>query len=152
VSEGAEPANLSRRIRLGLLAAFVVFVAIQLAPYRVHNHATVAEPNWNAPLTRTLAVAACYDCHSNHANVLAFEQVAPLSWWITNHVNDGRAALNFSECRVRRESEGSRAVREGSMPPSYYTWFGLHANAKLTAAQRQTLADGLDATAALGCK
>jgi hypothetical protein len=32
------------------------------------------------------------------------------------------------------------------MPPSYYTWFGLHADAKLTAAQRQALATGIEAT------
>jgi hypothetical protein len=34
------------------------------------------------------------------------------------------------------------------MPPSYYTWFGLHGDAKLTAAQRQELADGLRTTLA----
>ena len=34
----------------------------------------------------------------------------------------------------------------GSMPPGYYHWFGLHANAKLTSAEKQQLADGLRAT------
>ena len=29
------------------------------------------------------------------------------------------------------------------MPPSYYTWFGLHSNAKLTSAQRAALVAGL---------
>ena len=29
------------------------------------------------------------------------------------------------------------------MPPSYYTWFGMHGNAKLTPAERQELAAGL---------
>lgn len=142
----------ARWIRRGLVVAFVGFVAIQLVPYRVHNHATVSEPKWDAPLTRRLAAAACFDCHSNQAKVKTFEKVAPLSWWITNHVDDGRAALNFSECGAHREHEGTAAVREGSMPPSYYTWFGLHNDAKLSASDRQALADGLDATARLGCQ
>ncbi len=32
------------------------------------------------------------------------------------------------------------------MPPNYYTWLGLHADAKLTRAERAQLAAGLDAT------
>jgi len=37
-------------------------------------------------------------------------------------------------------------VRNGSMPPNYYTWLGLHSNAKLSASQRRALADGLAAS------
>ena len=36
----------------------------------------------------------------------------------------------------------AETVRNGSMPPNYYTWFGMHSNAKLTPAQRRQLADG----------
>lgn len=143
---------LHHRIRWILVAGVVGFALIQLVPYRVHNHPTKSEPKWDSPQTRALAVAACYDCHSNHTKKITFEKVAPLSWWITNHVDEGRAALNFSECTNRREHEGGETIREGSMPPSYYTWFGMHSNAKLTAAQRQALADGLEATARLGCQ
>jgi hypothetical protein len=32
------------------------------------------------------------------------------------------------------------------MPPSYYTWFGLHGAAKLSKAQRDELAKGLTAS------
>ena len=32
------------------------------------------------------------------------------------------------------------------MPPNYYTWLGLHRDAKLTKAQKDQLAAGLDAT------
>jgi hypothetical protein len=141
-----------RRLKVGFVSVVVLFFLAQLVPYRVHNHPTASEPNWDSPQTRTLAVAACYSCHSNHTKTASFEQVAPLSWWITNHVDDGRAALNFSECRTRHENESSKAVREASMPPGYYTWFGLHAEAKLSAAQRSALATGLAATARLGCQ
>ena len=75
-----------------------------------------------------------------------YGKVAPISWLLTKHVNDGRAALNFSEWHGpsgERSSEASESVLEGSMPPSYYTWLGLHSGAKLTPAEARELADGL---------
>jgi hypothetical protein len=134
-------------ILFSLVGGVVLFGLLQLVPYRVDNPPVSQEPTWDSPRTRQLAVAACFDCHSNETHTYWWEDVAPLSWWITNHVKDGRHALNFSECTPGRgENEASETVRNGSMPPSYYTWLGLHANAKLTAAQRQELAAGLTAT------
>ena len=135
-------------VAVPLLGAFLV---AQLIPYRVDNPPVVQEPTWDSAQTRRLAKAACFNCHSNETHTYTWEKVAPLSWWITNHVKEGRSALNFSECTKtagRGEGEAAETIREGSMPPSYYMWFGLHANAKLTAAQRQQLADGLRTTLA----
>ena len=126
-----------------------VFGLMQLVPYRIHNNAVVAEPNWDSPRTRSLAVAACYDCHSNDVKTPWYGKVAPVSWLVTNHVDDGRAALNFSHWKGNR-GEGAHdmieVIRDGSMPPSYYTWFGLHPSARLTPAERDQLIRGLAAT------
>jgi len=112
-----------------------------------------AEPNWDSPRTRELAVAACYDCHSNQTRQYWYEEVAPVSWWIKNHIDEGRAALNFSECGTNGEGweEAAETVVEGSMPPGYYTWFGLHADARLDATEQRELTEGLIATARRGC-
>jgi hypothetical protein len=136
------------KVLLGGLAAFVVlFVGIQFVPYRVTNPSTRNEPSWDRPRTRRLAAAACFDCHSNETETVWFEDVAPLSWWITDHVDEGRSKLNFSECtRGSGENEASETVREGSMPPDYYTWLGMHGDAKLSRSERRQLADGLQAT------
>jgi hypothetical protein len=142
----------SRRVivLLGGLGIFLVlFVAIQFVPIGYTNPPVKHEPAWDSPATRKLAVAACFDCHSNETSTYWWEDIAPLSWWITNHVDEGRAALNFSECsQGRGENEAAETIREGSMPPSYYTWLGLHSDAKLSAAEKQQLADGLRATLA----
>ncbi|HVT78146.1 MAG TPA: heme-binding domain-containing protein [Acidimicrobiales bacterium] len=143
---------MTRLAKLVLLVV-VLFALAQLVPFRVKNHPVVSEPNWDSARTKQLFAAACSDCHSNQTRPRWYEKVAPVSWWINHHVEDGRAALNVSECGRGREGgrEGPETVREGSMPPSYYTWFGLHPDAKLTATERQQLADGLAATARLGC-
>jgi hypothetical protein len=145
---GPRPKHRARRTLLIVIGIVVVlFGLIQLVPYRVDNPAVAQEPTWNSARTRQLAVAACYDCHSNETATYWWEDIAPVSWWITNHVKDGRAALNFSECtKGPGESDAAETVKNGSMPPNYYTWFGLHSNAKLTAAEQQQLADGLQAT------
>lgn len=135
----------------GLLALVGVFLLMQLVPYRVDNPSARNEPNWDSAQTRELAVRACYDCHSNETKPLWFEHVAPVSWYVANHVKEGRAALNFSEWTTNAgyaTDEAAESVREGSMPLSSYTYFGLHGTAKLTAKERQALADGLEKTIA----
>jgi len=108
----------------------------------------VAEPVWPNPQTRELAVRACYNCHSNQTVEPWYSKIAPVSWVLTNHVNEGRDELNFSEWDSRQAREMRDAVEsieEGSMPPGYYTWFGLHRDAKLTADEQATLIAGLQA-------
>ena len=141
---------LAKRWAQVLLALVAVFVIMQFVPYRVDNPSTRDEPNWDSPATRELAVRACYSCHSNETKVLWFEQVAPIHWYIANHVKEGRSALNFSEWHTaagEAADDAAEAVGDG-MPPSYYTYFGLHHESKLSAAEVRALIDGLEKTVA----
>ncbi len=94
----------------------------------------------------TILRNACYDCHSDETKYPWYSQVAPVSWWLANHVQEGREHLNFSkfgllsaEERAEAMHESAETVQEGEMPLASYTWFGLHPEANLTAAQRNTL-------------
>lgn len=134
-----------------LLAGVAGFLLIQLIPYGVDNPSARDEPAWDSPQTRELAVRACYDCHSNETDVLWFEKVAPVKWYVANHVKEGRAALNFSEWSTNAGEEADdagEAAEEGGMPPSSYTSFGLHGDAKLSPAEVRALVDGLERTIA----
>ena len=144
----------TRGVLITLGVVVVAFGIMQLVPYRVSNSSVRHEPQWDSPRTRALAKVACFDCHSNETQTYWWEDIAPVSWWITKHVDDGRRALNFSECTGKGGESGDAAetVTNGSMPPGYYTWLGLHAGAKLSQQQRQQLADGLRRTlAGAGC-
>ncbi len=134
-----------------LLIGVAGFLLIQLVPYGVDNPSARDEPAWDSPQTRELAVRACYDCHSNETKVLWFEKVAPVKWYVANHVEEGRAALNFSEWSTNAgeaADEAQDAVEEGGMPPSYYTYLGLHKDSKLTPAETKALISGLEKTIA----
>lgn len=133
-----------------ILVAAVGFGLAQLIPIGVTNPSPRVEPAWDSPQTRKLAVAACFDCHSNQSSHVWYEDIAPIKWWIAGHVSDGRRALNFDEWNrpQRRAGRASRTVTAATMPPAYYHWFGLHASAKLSAADQQALAAGLARTIA----
>ena len=130
---------------LGIVAA----VAIQLVPYgRDHDNPPVTgEPAWDTPRTRELAVLACYDCHSNEVGWPWYSNIAPISWWVQDHVDEGRDELNFSEWdRAQEADDIVESVEEGSMPPGYFTMFGLNRDAALSRGEEDELIAGLVAT------
>jgi hypothetical protein len=127
----------------------VAIGAAQLVPYRVSNPPVHDEPRWDSPRTRALVVTACYDCHSNQTRSHWYTKVAPMSWLTARDVRGGRAALNFSEWATSSgEHDPAGAVADGNMPPARYFYFGLHKDAKLSAAERDELIQGLQAIAA----
>lgn len=137
-----------RLLAITSLAVFGSVLVAQLVPYgRDHtNPPIVAEPAWDSATTRALAERACFDCHSNETRWPWYSNVAPSSWLVQNHVDEGRRVLNLSEWnRASAEAgEAAEAVREGEMPPRSYVL--LHPEARLTDAEREQLARGLDAS------
>lgn len=136
-------------LRFAILAIVVLLVLIQLVPYgRAHtNPPVVQEPAWDSPATRALAKRACFDCHSNETAWPWYTNVAPVSWMIQRHVDEGRQKLNFSDwgnSRERELDEIAEVILEGEMPlPNYLP---MHPEARLTPAEKQALIDGLNAS------
>jgi hypothetical protein len=132
----------------GGLATIGLFVLVQAFPYgRRHTNPPVqAEPLWNSPETRAVAVRACFDCHSNQTDWRWYTNVAPVSWLTEDDVDGGRARLNFSEWTRPQPWAGqaAQAARDGNMPPWYF--LPLHPEAKLSAEEQQALIQGLAAT------
>ena len=134
-----------------------VFLLLQLVPYgKDHtNPPVVSEPIWDSPQTRALAVRACFDCHSNESVWPWYSNIAPISWLVQRDVDEGRQKLNFSEWRAykgngesgeREEKEYEwddieEVIRSGEMPLPIYVI--QHPEAKLTAAEKEQLIEGL---------
>lgn len=135
-------------LRRAAIAVTALFVIIQLIPYgRNHtNPSSRVEPQWDSAETRALAKRACFDCHSNETNWPWYSNVAPISWLVQNDVNEGRSKLNFSEWdRPQKEAdEAAEQIQKGEMPLWFY--LPLHASARLSAAEKQMLIRGLQAT------
>ena len=87
---------------------------------------------------------SCYDCHSNNTIYPWYANVQPVTWWLQDHVNEGKKELNFSEFasytakRQRKKFEEIKdEVKEGKMPLESYTW--MHKNAILSEQQKAAL-------------
>jgi hypothetical protein len=141
-----------RKLALGLGLPVLLFAALQLVPYgRDHG----APPDgrlaqFDSPATADLAKKACFDCHSNRTKWPWYSAIAPISWRIQAHVNEGRESLNFTALDTSTKDgaeaagEAGETVGKGEMPPSDYLL--LHPEARLTPAEKQALVRGLDAT------
>lgn len=105
------------------------------------------------PPVAALLRAACYDCHSHETIWPWYDRIAPVSWWVAEHIKDGRKHLNFSDWppadprrAKKRLGQIAEAVAEGEMPLPSYTW--MHSQARLTAADRQLIRQWAEAEAA----
>ncbi len=81
--------------------------------------------------------SSCYDCHSNQTKYPWYSQIAPVSWWIADHIKEGREELNFSLWGTFSEKRKSKKlheiieeVEEGEMPLSNYLI--THSDAELS--------------------
>jgi hypothetical protein len=82
---------------------------------------------------------ACRDCHSNETRWPWYSHVAPVSWFVIDHVNHGRSHFNYSdwaqyslEDRARLLKNSCDLARERDMPLGSYLW--MHRTARLSPA------------------
>ena len=139
--------RIRRAVTPVVVAGVVAFGLIQLVPYgwSHSNPPVTGTPPWPDAEAEQLARAACYDCHSNETEWPPYSYVAPMSWLVRYDVDRGRDAMNFSNWGAEDEDahDAAEAVEDGSMPPDRYV--RLHADSRLSAAERQVLIDALEA-------
>ncbi len=93
---------------------------------------------------------SCDDCHSNRTDWPWYSNVAPVSWFVIDHVDYGRSHLNFSEWAKFDDAEAGemldaicRLSKRGEMPLDSYTY--IHRSARLSPTDVKTLCDWTDA-------
>jgi len=143
---------MKRKLKWIFAALVVVFGLLQLTnpartnPPVVHDLLTANPPP--SPVA-VLLHAACYDCHSHEVKWPWYSRIAPASWLVASDVNEGREHLNFSDWPLEAERAAKKFDRINEvidyreMPPKKYTL--IHADARLSEAQRQALLDWSDA-------
>lgn len=87
---------------------------------------------------------ACNDCHSNNTRYPWYAEVQPISWWLSNHVSEGKRRFNlnsFLASRVavqkHRMEDCIEQIDNGGMPLDSYLW--IHKDAVLSDADKATL-------------
>ena len=97
-----------------------------------------------SPEVKEILKTACYDCHSANTKYPWYNNIAPVSYWLADHIGEGREHLDFSDWenydankKDHKLEELIEEVKEGEMPLNEYTW--THADAKLSEAQISAL-------------
>ncbi len=91
---------------------------------------------------------SCYDCHSNKTKYPWYSYIQPVTWWINNHIMDGKRHLNYSNFtnapianQNHKFKETIEQIEKKEMPLASYTYLGLHSEANLTDDQRTVVVD-----------
>jgi len=134
------------KIALGLILVFAVMqvFTIEKIPFEEPNENdffALEKPDEKVGL---LLKTICYDCHSNQVSYPWYSNVAPVSWWLNDHIDEGREHLNFSEWgnykkdkKEHKAEEAWEEVKEREMPLKSYTF--IHRDANLSEEQRDLL-------------
>ncbi len=129
-----------KRLLLLLVAALVIIQFIPAGRTNPPVTAAYDPPPEVAPILRE----SCMDCHSHETRWPWYAYVAPLSWWLVEHVEHGREHLNFStwedylpERKHHKLEELIEETEDGAMPlPSYMR---MHGEARLSADELEAL-------------
>lgn len=134
---------MGRIIKVIFLLVVIALIGIQFIPVDRSNPPVMGEIK--APdNVKSIFRAACYDCHSNQTKWPWYSKVAPVSWLIEKHVQNGREHLNFSDWEEYDDTWKSKKkldiweeVNTGKMPMEMYTY--LHTNAILSITQKDII-------------
>tara|TARA_R110002074_G_scaffold334355_2_gene504722 strand:+ start:853 stop:1305 length:453 start_codon:yes stop_codon:yes gene_type:complete len=138
-----------RIIKIIILVLLVAFVGIQFVPTERNQSDIVPVTDFmlvnNVPKTiqKKLQVS-CYDCHSNNTQYPWYNKIQPVTWFLEDHIKEGKAELNFNEwdsLSSRRKKSKLRSIikqiESGEMPLDSYTL--IHKDAKFSEAEAAEL-------------
>jgi hypothetical protein len=137
------------RVKKAILALAAFFIAIQFAQPQRTNPPIIPSKALAAHVkvpeeVQSILMRACGNCHSNQTVWPWYSHIAPLSWVITDDVNQGRRHMNFQDWRARIRKQASdppldicKEAREKGMPP--FTYRMVHKDARLTSQEIDAL-------------
>lgn len=133
-------------MKRAIIIFFIIFIMMQFI--QTSKELDIEDKDYELKTESNISImlkTSCYDCHSNEVKWPWYSNIAPFSWVISNHVNEGRKALNFSIWEKYSQEEKEEHLKDiyrtvyASMPLHSYLW--LHKEADLTKEQRKMIRD-----------
>jgi len=138
-----------KKILIALLAVFIIIQFFRPEKNESNDLTYAISTKYEVPdnVNHILAVS-CYDCHSNKTRYPWYFNVQPVTWWMNDHITEGKRHLNFSAFtklpiafQNKKFEEMVEMVEKKDMPIPSYTYLGMHSEANLSDEQRQTIMD-----------
>lgn len=131
------------------LLLFIVFVGIQFIPTKLNVSDEIYENDFMNVFQVADNISAklkvsCYDCHSNNTEYPWYNKIQPVTWYLEDHINEGKSELNFNEfgnySDRKQKSKLTSIIREieaDKMPLSSYV--NMHKNARINKNEKKEL-------------
>lgn len=146
---------MKKAFKIAIVILFTAFVAIQF--YRpAKTNPPIVEADTLQATTQVpeevdkIFSRSCNDCHTNNSNYPWYSEVAPMSWGVINHINEGRRELNLStwanydtKRKKHKLEEICEMVTSGEMPHNQYLW--IHWDAKLSEEDKKIMCEWAEA-------
>ena len=138
-------------LKVGVIALVLGFIVLQFfPPDRTNppiNDAETLEASTQVPAdVAAILNRSCSDCHSHKTAYPWYSNVSPASWFLVDHIENGRSHLNFSVWNTYDKKKKSHKMEEiqeqvegGMMPLGSYLW--IHRNAVLSESDARALID-----------
>lgn len=136
-----------KKILLGILIVIILIQFIRpeknISSESINDISTVMDVPENV---QEIIKTSCADCHSNTTKYPWYSEVAPVSWYLASHVNDGKKHLNFSEWASYNKNQKEHIIKDlkkelksKEMPLNSYLW--IHKEAVVSPEQYKILLD-----------
>ena len=128
----------------------LIFIVIQFYPVHLPKNSQNTDSLFIASFESNKKVeqilkTSCFDCHSNQVNYPWYSHIAPFSWILSDHITEGKKALNISEWsnysklrQIRKLSDIKEQIKL-EMPLNSYTL--IHRNAELSTSDKELISD-----------
>jgi len=134
-----------KKVLLGILVVFILIQMIRPTKNDSKNDinhisTVIVVPNEVQEIFKT----SCNDCHSNNTVYPWYNEIAPISWYLAQHINEGKEHMNLSEWTVYNKNQQDHILKDfeevletHEMPLKSYLI--IHKEAKLTTEQYDVL-------------
>lgn len=141
-----------KNIFFGFIIIFLIIQVIQ--PVRNIDYGQVPSSDiskvYHVPgNVQSILRTSCYDCHSNSTDYPVYAYIQPISFFLENHIKEGKKELNFSEWglysqrkRTNKLEAVKNQIKQGKMPLSSYLY--LHHDAKLSDEKIKEVVDWIE--------
>lgn len=136
-----------KKVLFAILAVFILIQFIRPEKNDSKNETNAISTVMEIPVeVNKMIQTSCADCHSNSTKYPWYNEIAPASWYLAQHVKEGKEHLNFSEWTTYNKDQKEHLLKdlkevlnEREMPLKSYLL--IHKDAKLTENQYQILYD-----------
>ncbi|WP_372769191.1 heme-binding domain-containing protein [Lutibacter sp.] len=136
-----------KRVLFVILAVFILIQFIRPAKNDSKNETNAISTVMEIPIeVNKMIQTSCADCHTNSTKYPWYNEIAPASWYLAQHVKEAKEHLNFSEWTTYNKDQKEHILKdlkevlnERKMPLKSYLL--IHKGAKLTENQYQILYD-----------